>query len=209
VPIPTKVMSWNPVHGKVYSMQHYVIKFVIDLPQVWFGLVWFMVFFNATFNNMSVISWRSVLFVKETGVSQEFASGKIIILFKLKTEKQKTYMFEKVSYLRLCWTVLVVHLSDCGPWSWLYGSWIYNYLCNQCLSPLKLNGCLLNIVIQWLIKVLKRVLLLLLNGIIRIKYEYVWVYRCINSASRSQTVHSVICTLISLWVTWPMFTFRY
>jgi len=23
-------------------------------------------------------------------------------------------------------------------WSWLYGSWIYNYLCNQCLSVLKL-----------------------------------------------------------------------
>ena len=23
--------------------------------------------------------------------------------------------------------------------SWLYGSWIYNYLCNQCLSPLKLQ----------------------------------------------------------------------
>jgi len=26
-----------------------------------------------------------------------------------------------------------------GPsWSLSYGSWIYNYLCNQCLSPLKL-----------------------------------------------------------------------
>ena len=26
-----------------------------------------------------------------------------------------------------------------GPsWLWTYGSWIYNYLCNQCLSPLKL-----------------------------------------------------------------------
>jgi hypothetical protein len=26
-----------------------------------------------------------------------------------------------------------------GPsWSWSYDSWIYNYLCNQCLSPLKL-----------------------------------------------------------------------
>jgi hypothetical protein len=26
-----------------------------------------------------------------------------------------------------------------GPlWSWSYVSWIYNYLCNQCLSPLKL-----------------------------------------------------------------------
>ena len=24
------------------------------------------------------------------------------------------------------------------PWSWLYCSWIYNYPCNQCLSPLKL-----------------------------------------------------------------------
>ena len=23
-------------------------------------------------------------------------------------------------------------------WPWSYGSWIYNYLCNQCLSPLKL-----------------------------------------------------------------------
>ena len=28
-----------------------------------------------------------------------------------------------------------------GPsWSRSYGSWIYNYLCNQCLSPLKLWG---------------------------------------------------------------------
>jgi len=23
-------------------------------------------------------------------------------------------------------------------WPWSYGSWIYHYLCNQCLSPLKL-----------------------------------------------------------------------
>ena len=27
-----------------------------------------------------------------------------------------------------------------SSWSWLYGSWIYNYLCNQCLSPLTLWG---------------------------------------------------------------------
>jgi hypothetical protein len=31
VPIPTKVVSLNPVHGEVYSIQHYVIKFVSDL----------------------------------------------------------------------------------------------------------------------------------------------------------------------------------
>ena len=28
VPITTKVVSLNPAHGKMYSMQHYVIKFV-------------------------------------------------------------------------------------------------------------------------------------------------------------------------------------
>jgi hypothetical protein len=35
-----------------------------------FGLVWIMVF-NATFNNISAISWRSVLLVDETGVPGE------------------------------------------------------------------------------------------------------------------------------------------
>jgi hypothetical protein len=31
VPITTKVASLNPTHGKEYSIQHYVIKFVSDL----------------------------------------------------------------------------------------------------------------------------------------------------------------------------------
>ena len=30
VPITTKVVSLNPVHGKVYSIRHYAIKFVSD-----------------------------------------------------------------------------------------------------------------------------------------------------------------------------------
>jgi hypothetical protein len=30
----TQVVSSNPVHGKVYSVQHYVIKFVSNLQQV-------------------------------------------------------------------------------------------------------------------------------------------------------------------------------
>ena len=29
-------------------------------------------------------------------------------------------------------------LTDGVSWSWSYSSWIYNYLCNQCLSPLML-----------------------------------------------------------------------
>jgi len=38
------------------------------------GLGWFMVF-NSTFNNISVISWQSVLLVKETGDNQRTAAS--------------------------------------------------------------------------------------------------------------------------------------
>ena len=34
VPITTKYMSSNPVHGEIYSIQYYVIKFVSDLRHV-------------------------------------------------------------------------------------------------------------------------------------------------------------------------------
>ena len=34
VPIPTEVVSSIPVHGEMYSLQHYMIKCVSDLRQV-------------------------------------------------------------------------------------------------------------------------------------------------------------------------------
>ena len=34
VSITTNVVSSNPAHGEVYSIQHYVIKFVSDMWQV-------------------------------------------------------------------------------------------------------------------------------------------------------------------------------
>ena len=34
VPITTNIVSLNPTHGEVYSIQHYVIKFVSDLREV-------------------------------------------------------------------------------------------------------------------------------------------------------------------------------
>ena len=34
VPIITELLSSNTAHGKVYSMQHYVMKFVSDMWQV-------------------------------------------------------------------------------------------------------------------------------------------------------------------------------
>ena len=45
-------------------------KFSTDIYLLKLGLVWFIVF-NATFNNISVISWWSVLLVEETGVPGE------------------------------------------------------------------------------------------------------------------------------------------
>ena len=39
VPITTNIVSLNPVHGNVYSIQHYVIKFVSDLWKVG-GFLW-------------------------------------------------------------------------------------------------------------------------------------------------------------------------
>ena len=43
VPITTKVISSNPIHGEEYSIQHYVIKFVSDLGQVsgFLRVLWF------------------------------------------------------------------------------------------------------------------------------------------------------------------------
>jgi len=34
IPITIKVVSLNPAHSEMYSIQHYVIKFVSDLRQV-------------------------------------------------------------------------------------------------------------------------------------------------------------------------------
>jgi hypothetical protein len=41
MPITTDVASSNPVHGELYSIQYYVMKFVSDLRQVgrWFSPV--------------------------------------------------------------------------------------------------------------------------------------------------------------------------
>ena len=54
-----------------FDMSDNLVNNLITIFQNMVGdLVWFMVF-NATFNNISVISWRSVLLVEETGVLGE------------------------------------------------------------------------------------------------------------------------------------------
>ena len=53
----------------------FVVLFLSSYEILWvhvFIWVWFMVMvFNATFNNVSVISWWSVLLVEETGEPRE------------------------------------------------------------------------------------------------------------------------------------------
>jgi hypothetical protein len=44
VPIITKVVSSKLVRGEVYSIQHYVIKFVSDLPKKVSGFLWVLRF---------------------------------------------------------------------------------------------------------------------------------------------------------------------
>ena len=37
--------------------------------------------------------------------------------------------------LGICNAVKLLYMYLGPSWSWSYGSWIYNYMCNQCLSP--------------------------------------------------------------------------
>ena len=54
----------------LYSSKYYIYGMAVLYVNIVSGLVWFMVC-NATFNNISVISWQSVLLVGETGVHGE------------------------------------------------------------------------------------------------------------------------------------------
>ena len=50
--------------------------------------------------------------------------------------KTVKYMFYFTEWTR--WNKNISFTWKGLSWSWFYGSWIYNYLCNLCLSPLKL-----------------------------------------------------------------------
>jgi hypothetical protein len=51
----------------------------------------------------------------------------------------KSYFYSIIWYNHTCSCSLLVYSRIKGPsWPRSYGSWIYNYLCNQCLSPLML-----------------------------------------------------------------------
>jgi hypothetical protein len=49
------------------------------------------------------------------------------------------YLFGVYLHMFLIYSLLT-YFRKFFLWLWSYGSWIYNYLCNQCLSPLKLQA---------------------------------------------------------------------
>jgi len=54
----------------LYHLRNTGLDYHLDSCQLFVRLTWFMIS-NATLNNISVISWRSTIFVEETGVSGE------------------------------------------------------------------------------------------------------------------------------------------
>jgi hypothetical protein len=47
---------------------------------------------------------------------------------------QKQTYKKYIVYLSICFRI--EKTCPVSPWSWSYGYWIYNFICNQCLSPL-------------------------------------------------------------------------
>ena len=91
MPITNKVVSSNPVHGEVYSIQHYVIKFVGYLRQVG-GFLWVFRFPPP----IKLYSWNIV----ESGVKYYKSKHKPIAfrrsencMSSLLTKKEVIYIF--------------------------------------------------------------------------------------------------------------------
>ena len=61
-------------------------------------------------------------------------------ILKVKLDTMVSLRFDK--HLTFTCTLkaktIPIHLFEGPSWSWSYGSWIYNNMCNQCLSPIKL-----------------------------------------------------------------------
>ena len=79
----------------------------------------------------------------QQGVLVRYKAGIIISsntsLFQPSCSKQN-----KTKYAHLMLTnnhsLIHLYLQAVPSWSWSYGSWIYHYLCHQCLLPLKSNS---------------------------------------------------------------------
>jgi hypothetical protein len=117
VPITTKVVSSNPAHGEMYSVQHYVIKFVSNRSVVF---SWYSVSStNKTDGQIQVEKWvfAKIFWPVSQWVQINFMFTDIIHLLCLswnfrgpkplpnserRRNKHQSYHFQRCSLSRLC-----------------------------------------------------------------------------------------------------------
>ena len=108
-------ISWLPL----WYFETFLILHAYVRASGWsFGIYWLPIWYLLI---APLVSWLYLWYILIASlISSDCAFG----IFKLFLN----YMHKKQLLISPLWS----------SWSWSYGSWIYNYLCNQCLSPLTL-----------------------------------------------------------------------
>jgi hypothetical protein len=67
-----------------------------------------------------------------------FFSGLFCFVFILCLWTVHSWLSLRYSLALMSWLLFNFNYLSETSWSWSYDIWIYSYLCNQCISPLKL-----------------------------------------------------------------------
>ena len=121
----------------VYSIQHYVITFV-SRSVVFSGHMQFST--NKTDRHaITDILLKVALNTMPLSISLQFNCHIIWRIFWMVNCRISVLSVKLNSNIaNKARTTHLSNLKKVQSWPWSYGSWIYNYLCNQCLSPLML-----------------------------------------------------------------------
>jgi hypothetical protein len=106
-------------------------------------------YFNVTFNNISVLSWRSVFDGGNRSTSKSNYHTITATFIKLFLCSGFLNLLSILSKKKLSFVICQYVIYICGPsWPWSYGSWIYNNLYSGHIlqNILKKNSSLKNIV---------------------------------------------------------------
>jgi hypothetical protein len=113
----------------------YLMKVILSVPdENYFERTWWRLFW--------AYLMKVILSVPDEGYFRNVKCrlSLIYVFFTTKHYTLKRMILGTWSRLILIWSIVIIPISkqECPSWSWSYGSWIYNYMCNQCLSPLML-----------------------------------------------------------------------